>query len=362
MDPVSTIRDRAIKLLEEAEPGATIKAAELLNTASQIEQVQANLQVLDEDRKKLEQELNASRNHWNKWKDVLTALAPVLTTAILAGTLIFQVIQNNHAETERRDAETKRSEDAARQNSAAEQARFTEALNSIQTSEHISTAATRLNSFTQEPQKTQARQMGLKLLDRANSFEDFQDLFSSLINPGNPAEFPALTQLNRSVWAKLGPLQNKAYGKGHYEKPRNEEGKRYDLLVSELHFVSDRMVPLIRAARSGGAGLDLSATAILDADLRGADLRNANISGVNLSYVNLDGSDMGDITSFQGAEFYVTPWWHAARISKPLLEYLKKSWPYAQVFRYNRADESPSPVSEADYNDRLRNLDVSGRP
>src|ERR1035437_5569338 len=154
MDPTDTIRERAIKLLDSNDPDILCKAAELLKTASDIEQQQLNTSKLDADRRKVEQDLLEPRSHL---KDTLAAITPLLTTTILAGTLIFQIYQNHHADIEKR-AET------AHQSQLAEQARFADALKVLQSSEHISPVATLLNTFTVEPQRSEARQMALKLL------------------------------------------------------------------------------------------------------------------------------------------------------------------------------------------------------
>jgi len=49
-----------------------------------------------------------------------------------------------------------------------------------------------------------------------------------------------------------------------------------------------------------------------------------------LRYAILNGADLSEITSFNGVYLYRTAWWQAKRISRELLEYLIKNWPYEE--------------------------------
>jgi len=353
MKPSEELRNQAAKLLEVGSLDALTGAATLLKAASEIEQADANAAKLDADRRKVEQDIGDARL---RWKEFLSAVGPLLTTGVLAGTLVFQIYQGRKAASEAQEADKEKREEAVRQAQADEQKRFTDALKIIQTTENISPAATLLNSFAQEPQKGQARKMAEKLLLRAESMEDFQNLFSSIIDPVTPADLPTILDLNRAVTAKYTPLGLLAYSKGDQEDTRGMEAKTkrlYDLLAAELVFLSQKMAPILQGRKAGDQGPDLSSTMISQASVKGADLRGANITGTNFNQVDLEGCDLSGIKDYQFAIFKYSPWWHAARIDEPLLNYLETNAPY----RPESFDHwSPNPVDAGEYRTNVARL------
>ncbi len=346
MDTVEKIREHAYVIRGSEGPDAIEKAAQLLKTASDIEEQEANVSKLKAERKKLEQDLVSSRNHL---KDILTAVTPLLTTLILAGTLVFQILQSNQAAREKR-------QETERQTQTAEQARFTEALKVIQTSEKISPAATLLNTFTTEPYKSEARQMGIKLLLRANSADEFQDLFSSIFEPVTPVDLPILLQLNRSLAAQYNPIAFLVYDPVTHELRSSKidaaNSKAVDQLSAELETVSSKIGLILQGKRVGGAELNLSFVNFPSVNLKGANLSGANLSSAGFSQAILDGCDLSGITEFQNAAFYHTAWWHAARISPTLLNYLENSAPYRPNLDYPEG----TAVSADDYAKNLARL------
>jgi Pentapeptide repeats (8 copies) len=358
MDPAATLRERALKLLESDAPDAVSQAAELLKTASDIEQQQANISKLEADRKKVEQDLRESRN---RWKEILTAFGPLFTTAVLAGTLIFQIYQAQQTNKEALIADEQKRAETMRQAQETEQTRFTEALKIIQSSENISPAATLLNTFTQEPQKSEARKMAMKLLLRAQSIGEFEDLFSSVLDPIIAADLPTLVQLNRSVTSRYSPLVLEAHNTGYKEdtsKMDHATRALYDLLASELYFLSQKMALLLQGPRQNGLELDLSYVTIDQVDMKGADLSSANLRSSSFAWVNLDGCDLSRITNFQSDMFISTAWWHAAHISRPLLAYLEASAPYRESFKYPNEIR----VGAEEYETNLARLKASALP
>jgi hypothetical protein len=350
MDPAATIRDRALKLLETDDWDSTTKAAELLKMASEIEQQEANTSKLEADRKKVEQDLS---NSYNRWKDLLATATPLFTTVILAGTLIFQISQSHEANKEIRQADAEKRAEALRQAQQSEQTRFTDALKLVQSSEKISPAATILNTFTVEPQRSEARQMGLKLLSRAQSIDDFQDLFS-IFEPVTIVDLSTLLQLNRSVEARYAPLATKAdaAGKNDTSKMTPAERSSYQTLSAEIKFTSQKIALLLQRPRATGSQLDLSDTSFNSADLKGADLNNANLDYAVFGWDNLDGCDLTQTKNFDHTVFVHTAWWHAARIDRPLLEYLEVNAPYRGQPDY----PSGAPVNDDDYAKSLARL------
>ena len=342
MDPVDAIREQAAKLVASNDPETLRKAAELLKIASDLELQQA-------DRKKVEQELSNSRSHW---KEVLTMSIPLVTTTILAGTLIFQIIQSHQAELEKRA-------EVVRQDQQREQTRFTDALKLIQTSENISPAATILNTFNTEPQKSEARQMALKLLLRSQSMDDFRDLFSAMIEPVGLADLPILEQLDRSFLKRFNVLPSPydpATGKNDWSKLEKADAatkSAREFLSGAIIFLSQKITLVLQRPDTNRSEIDLSDVGISGSDIKGANLHNANISNANFTSVRMDGCDLGDVTQFDNAQFFFSAWWHAARISQPLLKYLENTAPYREGTEY------PTPETADGYAQNLSRLKSS---
>jgi hypothetical protein len=64
---------------------------------------------------------------------------------------------------------------------------------------------------------------------------------------------------------------------------------------------------------------------------------------------------MSHITEFGDCMVRWTAWWHASRISKPLLEYLEKNYPYVPGQNYN----TKSPVNAEEYAASVTRLKAS---
>jgi hypothetical protein len=290
---------------------------------------------------------------------MITTAGPLLTTAVLAGTLVFQIYQAQQTARETHRADEEKRQEVVRLAQAAEQARFTDALKLIQTSERIWPAATLLNTFTQEPQRTEARRMAVNLLLRVDSMEEFRDLFSSVFEPIAPADLPTILDLNRDVASKYTPLGLIAYAKGSREdtaKMDQTTKRLYEQLGDELAFLTQKATAILQDPKADVGDLDLRSTMIYQADMRGVNFRHANLTSASFNQVNLDGCDLGEVTEFQFSIFRYSPWWHAARISKPMLDYLEETAPYSEE-TFGRW--SPNPVSATDYATNLQRLKSS---
>jgi hypothetical protein len=333
------IRTAALELLETGSTDSIIKAADLLKVLADIEQQKANAAKLEIDRQKAEQDLIATRSHW---KDFFVAATPLFTTIILAGTLIFQIRQAHQSELDRR-------EDSIQQAQKSEQMRFSVGLNTLTTTDGISPAAALLSSFATEPQKSQARQMAIKLMRTTKSVDDYSDLFFVAYGTPNGSDLPTLLRLNREVSERYNSLTYKVWDTAKndldMEKLNPSDRATVDLLLQKMTFLSGQISPLVRADGSESEKLDLSGAAFRYSSLQGADLRYAKLTGSSFTYENIDGCDLGDVAEFENATFSSEVWWHAARVSPPLLAYLSKNYPYKPGRNYPNA----TVLSSAEY-------------
>jgi len=80
------------------------------------------------------------------------------------------------------------------------------------------------------------------------------------------------------------------------------------------------------------------------------------VAATNWTYVNLDGCDMSRVTEFDNCQVSATAWWHAARISKPFLDFLLKEAPYSPREMYN----TKLPVGPEEYAACVAKLQAGG--
>lgn len=320
------LRQIAEKLLDSESPN-TESAAELLKAASELKLNLATIHKLNAERQKLQQDIRSS----HQWRTMFIAVSPLVTTVILAATLGFQIWQANKQAEASRVADAEKREALARQEQLAEATRFTEALKTIQESEKISPAAVLLDTFTKEPQKSEARKMVLRLLLNSKSEEDFEALFSGSVEPVTSSDLTTLLQLDRALYSQyvlinlsVDPSTNQIVESSVPDAQKSQ----YHLLRQEINYVSGRIGSLLRGPRDPGSQIDLTNSSLSTIDLTNANLRGANISGAVFSAVNFEGADLSEIAQFQNAEFFYSPWWRASRISKTFLSYLEEKYPF----------------------------------
>ena len=348
---VVEIRHAADKLIATGNPDDAAKAAALLEKASEIEQVQSNAQRMSIESQKLQQDLSQSGR--TSWKDLVASLVPLLSTFVLAGTLIFQIAQSRKAERE------KRAENAAKAK-AEEQKRFMDTLKDIQISEKISIAAALINTFQHGPFKTEIRDMAVTLLLNRETFDDFQALFMAVMNPLTYDQLPHMRRVCMSVDASYyllsTPIWDDTINDNNLAKLSPADRKSFDLYNQEQVFLSKKLSELLHTPPPANVDVDLSQLVLRDFDLSGVDLGTANIAATNWSYVNVDDCDMGRITQFGNSTFRTTVWWHAARISPPLLDYLQQHYPYSPQMDYM----AKRPLTHEDYDACLAKLKAGG--
>jgi hypothetical protein len=350
------LRATAQKLLATGSTEDTLKAADLLDKASQIDARNAEILKTNLERQKLEQTSPA-------WKSFVNDVGPFITILVLAGTFIFNLIQaginENHKREDEKRQRADKLQDIARQDiadakkhDADELKRYTDAAELIGQDEGISPAATLIRTFTTEPYRSEARQLGRDILLKTKSYDRFQDLFRTVSEPVTQDNLVQVIGLLRKVHENVGPLLTLYNESKDPTRLPAEQLADYKLLVSERTFLSVSVAAVLRQARDPATPLDLSDLGFDICDLTGADLRNATIANASWNRVNLDGADLRGIADFQNCWFYNTAWWHASHIDKPLLRFLAEKFPFAE----DQFPSSPQPISQKDYDENLARL------
>jgi hypothetical protein len=366
---VVKIRASADKLIASGIPDDVAKGAVLLEKAAALEQSELAVQKLTLDREKLSRELEDARK--NSWKDLLTTLLPLATTLVLVGTLIFQM-QQAHAERQQkrdaaveeakqkkieRDDKRKELEEGAR---LVEKQRFTNAMKDLQISEKVSTAAAVINTFRDEPYRSQVLDTAVTLLLARENFEDFESLFMEVLNPLTYANMPQIRRLCKAVDSEFftiaTPVWNEKIWRNEVEKLSEKDRKLYQLYSQEQLFLSNKLAGLLRTPAPQGLRVDLSGLNLREMDLSGVDLGTANISATNWTFVKVDNCDMSRITDFENCVVHNTSWWHSARISPSLLEHLENKFAYSPDQRYN----TKYPVGPEEYAKSVAQLKAGG--
>lgn len=345
---VAEIRTAADKLIASGVPEDVTKGAALLEKAAELEQARSSAEKLAMEREKLSWDLEQSRG--SHWKETLVTFIPLATTVILAGTLIFQIQQARVERWERRmdaaeDAKQKMIERDDRRAAAAEEAkqkekqRFMDALKDLQTSEKISTAAALINTFREEPYRSWVLDTAVTMLLTRETIDEFETLYMEVMNPLTYDNMPQMRRLCKEVDSSFfliaTPIWNDKTSSSDVEKLNDKDRKLFELYSGQQLFLSNKLAGLLRNPAPEGVTVDLSGLNLREMDLSGVDLGTASVSATNWTFVNVDDCDLSRVMEFENCYVGSTAWWHAARISKPLLEWLAKNFPYSPEQRYN---------------------------
>jgi len=363
------IRATGNKLIARGVSEDVIKGAALLEKADQLEQAQLNAEKLALEKEKLRLDLAASQG--GHWKDLVATFIPLATTIILAGTFIWQMVTARRERWDKqRDAEkedVRKAEERAEQRkrdaeeaSQKERQRFTDALRDLWRAEKISVASALLGSFREEPYRTWAMDTAVNMLLSRETIDEFTTLYMDVLNPITYEQLPRIAKLCGSVDASYDhiaePVWNEKTRRYEVERLSPEHRAQFDLYLNEQGFLSQKLAALLRTPVPAGVSVDLSNLVLRDIDLSGLDLGAANISGARWSFIRIDDCDMSGIVEFNGCRTSLTAWWHASRIRRPLLEHLKKNFPFSQGSEYN----TKHPVSVAEYTACVAKLDAGG--
>jgi hypothetical protein len=331
---------------------AAEKAAQLLKIASEIEKEHAEAEKLEAEQKKLSQDADnsAEQARAERRRFYVTLLTPLVTTLVLAGTLILQTAQFIKAErdkqTDLQRQDQAREQEDKRREQAADDVRWDEAVKSLAVSDKL-TASTLLKRFLgSERYAPLARDLEYQLLLKSDRPEIFSDLFVSIFAPVSWANLPKICDLNRTLNADFEPLLRK--------KSRTvSESARYNLQYTNIAFTSLQIASLLKSPRPKNVVPDLQGISIWDCDMSNSDLSGANLVGNAFTRVVLKGADLSGVTAerFQGISWKYTAWWQVSKIGPELLDYLCRQFPFREIDDFGAAVIPPG-----DYAANLKRL------
>jgi len=322
MDELERLRRITESMVEKFENSNTPEAADMMEKTTQtlkliaeLEQSRAEASKLAAEESKLRYDLDHAPQHdrSEQIKQYVSLLTPVLTTAILAGTLILQGYQFTQSEKDKREA--------------AEDAQWTDAVKTISQSTKLAPPAVILNPFLKsEHYGNRARMVAIQLMSESDDPKLFADLFQSAFQPLAWENLPVVLDLDRTLQQSLSQVAPL--------KVRNAlEESKYNYTLAAIKEIGTAIAPLLRAPRLNNASLPLQGTYFIDCDWKRTNLTGTNLTNTWFIRVNLEGADLSGVTEFKGA-YFGTAWWDASRIAPELLEYVLKQNPYDSLDTY----------------------------
>lgn len=327
MDELEQLRRFAAAITEKFEKSNTPEAAEMMDKATQafkaiaeVEQSRAEARKLALEESKLRYDLDhgPQRDRSERTKAYISLLVPILTTAILAATLILQGYQFTQSEKHKQEA--------------TEDAQWNDAIKTISASIKLAPSAAILSPFLKsERYGDRARAKADDLMKGSDDPQLFADLFRSVYQPLEWKNLPAVLGLDQTLKQSVYQLAPK---QEHGDTLTGIEQSKLDYSLGAIKEIGAAIAPVLRNPRPNNATLSLREAYFIDCDWRQVSLVGANLDNAWFIRVNLEGADLGGITEFTGAHFDLTAWWDAYRIAPDLLEHLLKENPYNPLAAY----------------------------
>jgi hypothetical protein len=344
---VGALRAAAARLLADGSADDAVKAADLLDKASQIE-------ARETDTSKAHTALGVLE------EVIANGLAPLISTIVLGGTLAFNVYQAKVAEREkRRDDQAKDAqarEDKRRQDEKDASDNLNKIASLLQSSNHSLPTAALIGSLMDGPYRAQARDMGLSVMRSATSLNDFKDLFLKFFRPVTYQNLDDALDYLRECHEVVERLWNISWDdtKKVWDNSRLQPGqlREIEFQSEKRKFLSAQVAELLKQRNATApALLDLSRLGFEGCDLSGADLHQASIGAGVWRTLVLDKCDFRGVTNFEDFWIADSAWWRAAYIDPPFLALLDSK------FGFDNTDWVQRMAGSADtYNKELSRL------
>ena len=327
-------------------------AARLLKIAAEIETSRAEAGKLDAERRRLKREISesAGTKRSDNRRATIAMLAPLLTAVTVVPAFVLQTYQFTRADAARVAQEE-------RQTAAAEDARWVESIKILSESAKVSPVGLLIGFTTSKRYGDEARRTALQLLWKTEYAPLFESQFRSVFEPVGWRNFAEILSLDRALNLSIQPLADKSWDRKQKTnitaRFTKEEEALWDNIHGEFAFLGERIATILRKPRPAGCVLDLHSTNLWHADLSGADLHGAILTNAAMSNVYVKGANLVGVTECEGLAMAGTAWWQAGAMSKELLEYLVKAYPFETDRTYTSKDLVTDESMKKDV-DRLR--------
>lgn len=300
---------------------------------------------------------------------IFTLLAPLLSALAVVGALVFQTIQfRENTILQRQTMEIQR-QTVDVQSRSAEDTQWREAIKTFTQAPSaingIAGTSMLLAFLKQGNHKDEARTMATGLLgDMQHSFL-FSTLFAATMEAApNADRFDgaiAISTRLQKAWKVMYTLASEIRPIPDSEMPilkvngkdsPNPSFARAQV-EEELALVCKFIAQLIKGDRPEKLTYSLANATLWSCDLSASKLRGANLVNLNIQTASLTNADLSEVTEFSGSNWSNTAWWHAKSISKSLIEYLLKYYPFNEKASYYQVESRE--VYDKEVN-RLRGL------
>ena len=334
------------QLQNASTPEAIETAGRTLAQVIEIEKQIAETEKARSEKQKLEWDMQADtrRARSEERRNLVTLLAPLLTTIVLAGTLTLQTYQ---AITSERDKQV----DQERQRDAAEDIRWADTLKVLSGEiSGISPGSLGLVTFFASRRYNElARQTAQTVLFQTKDFQQFKQLLAAAFGNLSWRNLNEFLLIGRRLSARTQELSVKAYAPGAVLTP--DETAAYSFWTDSVEYMCGQVAQVLRSPRPPGVQLDMSYLSLTNCDMSQADFSNANLSGFNPTGIDFNGANFSGATGYETGSWTQNAWWRALNIDKGMLSYLVKNAPYDPKANYGTLT-----VSQKDYDDNIRRL------
>jgi hypothetical protein len=336
----------AASLLSSAKSTEEVEAAgRIVQQVSEIEQkiAEAEKNRVERDDLKVEKSTSAQRIRSDERKHFAALLAPLLTTGILAGTLILQTYQAVTTETDRRIEQQQAAD-------AAEDIRWGETLKALAgETQGISPGALRFVTFVNSKRYgALARQTAQSVLVESKNIDQFKQLFGVTYGAVNWNDLPSVLDLDRRMGERYDTVIRKYFNNQPLSPEEAVEDAFYNGFVS---YMCDEIAALLRTPRPTGRKLDLSYVGVTGCSFSGADMRDADLNGFDPTAVDFSNVDFTGAKNYTTAVWAGNIWWHARKMNPEMARFLKEHFPFDPNANYGSGH-----VSKEDYDEAIKRI------
>jgi hypothetical protein len=338
-EQMQQVRAAASTLLDKVEGASSLtdmataveKAAEALKLAAEMDKTRTELAKVNQEISKLkyENETASKRERSEQRRNLVTVLTPSVTV-ITAAVAFLQFLKSEN---------DKREE--------ALDSQWREAEKTILQSEKLLPGAYELQPFLNSRKYgDEARRFAVMLLSKHSDLSLFRDLFNAAFAPVNWSNMGRVVDLDRALFQNVNPVLIKTWDatKKQNDTTQLTEDERltFNYFQQVMPAITGQIGGALKTPRPPREQIDLSSTYFSTGDWKGIDFDGANLTGVVFNFMDLQDAELKEVTQFNGAGFFGTPWWKVKSINKALLDYLRDRFAFSPGQRYGPRQELPS--------------------
>jgi hypothetical protein len=191
-----------------------------------------------------------------------------------------------------------------------------------------------------------ARAIAINVLTHSAEVKSFGIIFDEILNYTNWDNIRDLVRLSADLTSGLvdarGRVDDKNAGRPAKPSMVNLDPEIIAAALNdEVDIVAHGIIRYFRThSRASVLAVDLDGINFSNQDLNGLNLSKAKIPNAILNQATVVGANLSDVIEFEGSEWSAVEWWKARFMSRSLLDYLKKQYPFSADVSYTKASGS----------------------